>query len=444
MSGSVFSMQVGFDTDIGGGKENQDDFLVFSKPALNVFVGGVFDGHGREVGKIAANAARASLLKFCEENIEELIADPVKSLIKAHEVSHSFIKQSFRLELEGQGFEIQEDEKGGYLMKRKLASNQSWGCVHGGSSSTIVAIIGTNMYIANVGDSSAILSSTSPALTHTCINHIVDSAISVTSPLVQMRGSMHSQYMTNHDAAPVASDTLVVTAEHSPESPYEFYRLREFRARDEDSAQPALLVVYDSPSHEKARCNPVFQLNGQGQAEVTNAGKYYKNVRKEWASLVSTPTKARFQDALAFTRSLGDLHLSSYGVTHLPEVHQVDLASIFALQSQHVAAAAAAASTSGDATSSSSPLPVLCLVIATDGVWDNWLYEDVTKFVLDASCLGAIKSDANGGKRVAQSLMNRNGVYAKRNFGAQADNATGIVLYITQDGVIPNGPDFRV
>ena len=127
----------------------------------------------------------------------------------------------------------------------------------------------------------------------------------------------------------------------------------------------------------------------------------------------------------------------------------MDLAHIFALQSQHVAAAAAAASASVDAASSqppssSSPLPVLCLVIATDGVWDNWLYEDVTKFVLDASCLGAIKSDANGGKRVAQSLMNRNGVYAKRNFGAQADNATGIVLYITQDGVIPNGPDFRV
>lgn len=40
---------------------------------------------------------------------------------------------------------------------------------------------------------------------------------------------------------------------------------------------------------------------------------YYKNVRKEWASLVSTPASARFQDALAFTRSLGDLHLHTYG-----------------------------------------------------------------------------------------------------------------------------------
>ena len=37
--------------------------------------------------------------------------------------------------------------------------------------------------------------------------------------------------------------------------------------------------------------------------------RYYKNVRKEWASLVATPTSARFQDALAFTRSIGDFHL---------------------------------------------------------------------------------------------------------------------------------------
>ncbi|CAN0308433.1 unnamed protein product, partial [Hapterophycus canaliculatus] len=37
--------------------------------------------------------------------------------------------------------------------------------------------------------------------------------------------------------------------------------------------------------------------------------RYYKNVRKEWASLVATPLSARFQDALAFTRSIGDFHL---------------------------------------------------------------------------------------------------------------------------------------
>jgi hypothetical protein len=49
---------------------------------------------------------------------------------------------------------------------------------------------------------------------------------------------------------------------------------------------------------------------------VTGNGRYYKNVRSEWATLVTTPPSARFQDALAFTRSLGDLHLHVYGVSN--------------------------------------------------------------------------------------------------------------------------------
>lgn len=40
---------------------------------------------------------------------------------------------------------------------------------------------------------------------------------------------------------------------------------------------------------------------------------YYKNVRREWASLVAAPPTAKFQDALAFTRSIGDFHLHIYG-----------------------------------------------------------------------------------------------------------------------------------
>ncbi|CAN0529866.1 unnamed protein product, partial [Ectocarpus sp. 12 AP-2014] len=57
--------------------------------------------------------------------------------------------------------------------------------------------------------------------------------------------------------------------------------------------------------------------------------RYYKNVRKEWASLVATPTSARFQDALAFTRSIGDFHLQTYGVSHVPDVMSLDLQQLF-------------------------------------------------------------------------------------------------------------------
>ena len=79
----------------------------------------------------------------------------------------------------------------------------------------------------------------------------------------------------------------------------------------------------------------------------------------------------------------------------------------------------------------SEPL-TLCLVIASDGVWDNWLYEDVTKFVMDSSCLKAVRGSADGAHRVGKSFMARNTLFSKRNFGNQADNATGIVMYLSE------------
>lgn len=83
---------------------------------------------------------------------------------------------------------------------------------------------------------------------------------------------------------------------------------------------------------------------------------------------------------------------------------------------------------------------VACIVLATDGVWDNWAYEDVTRFVMDASCLNAINSGPDGAERVAKAFMQRNTVYAKRNFGGQADNATGIVLYVSASPTLPHQP----
>jgi hypothetical protein len=212
------------------------------------------------------------------------------------------------------------------------------------------------------------------------------------------------------------SDTLVFTAEHSPESLYEFERLRGFRARDGDANVPSLTIVYDSGSHDKSKCQPVFKRNAAGNFYVANVGSYYKNVRKEWASLVSTPPYARFQDALAFTRSLGDLHLHTYGVTHLPEIQKIQLRPLFERLRAH---------SIGPADQQ------LCIVLCSDGVWDNWLYEDVTKFVMDASCLGAVTGSSDGGRRVAMSFMQRNMLFARRNFGAQADNATAIVMYLS-------------
>ena len=84
------------------------------------------------------------------------------------------------------------------------------------------------------------------------------------------------------------------------------------------------------------------------------------------------------------------------------------------------------------------PPPIVCIVLATDGVWDNWAYEDVTRFVMDHSCLNAVSSGRDGAERVAKAFMQRNALYAKRNFGAQADNATGIVVYLSESPSLPH------
>ena len=76
--------------------------------------------------------------------------------------------------------------------------------------------------------------------------------------------------------------------------------------------------------------------------------------------------QARFQDALAFTRSLGDLHLHVYGVSFDPEVVEYDLAQIYA-------DAGLVGDKAKDKTSA--------LFVCTDGVWDNWRYDDITKHV---------------------------------------------------------------
>jgi hypothetical protein len=212
-------------------------------------------------------------------------------------------------------------------------------------------------------------------------------------------------------------------------------RLR-FQADTADPRHPALKIVYDAQLSDKHRCPNVFDIGPDGQPLVTNHGKYYKNVRREWASLVATPTTARFQDALAFTRSMGDLHLHVYGVTHLPEVHELDIAGALQQQEEQCRAKLAAGSNNGK-DDMAVACPMVSVVLCSDGVWDNWRYSDVSKFVMDASCINAVRQSGDGGIRVAESFMKRNTIYSKRNFGHQADNATGIVLYLSTDPAFP-------
>ena len=65
----------------------------------------------------------------------------------------------------------------------------------------------------------------------------------------------------------------------------------------------------------------------------------------------------------AFTRSCGDLHLQTYGVSCVPDVSVVDLQAMFAQRS-----------TNGNIDPASPALLLVC----SDGVWDNWKFQDVS------------------------------------------------------------------
>lgn len=247
------------DTDIGGSRENQDDMFIWENKEANICVIGVLDGHGRDVGQTASATGRVFFMNYFDRNYEKLLSDPYTCLVEAISEAHEAVRQSFMDVLRQKGWEVQNTGED-YLIKRKNSSTP-WACVHGGTSCSIIALVNSTLYIANVGDSSGILSSSHPVLHNSMITHLGDSAIG------------HKRHTHHLESQEEYSDTLVLTAEHSPESPDEFLRMRDFRCREGDPSQPSLLVVYDASTHDKSRCSPVFSLDVNGNPVVTNRGR---------------------------------------------------------------------------------------------------------------------------------------------------------------------------
>ena len=109
------------------------------------------------------------------------------------------------------------------------------------------------------------------------------------------------------------------------------------------------------------------------------------------------------------------------GISCLPEIQRINLAPIFS-----------------NLAKTSKDIPMLCLVLCSDGVWDNWLYEDVKSFVMDVSCLKVVGSNAKGCNKVLKAFMQRNDHFGRSNFGSHADNATGILMYLSNSLAMPH------
>jgi serine/threonine protein phosphatase PrpC len=270
------------------------------------------------------------------------------------------------------------------------------------------------MWIANVGDSTGILCAKHPILKNSDLAFEKDVAIP------------EKMYETKKADDDKLSNYIILTSEdHSPEDPEEYKRMRAFKPSEENPLHAELLCVYDKQRRAKSLCPQVFNISEDGTPTVRpddESFEYYvKNVRREKATYVCG---RHGENALAGTRSLGDIELHNLGLTHKPIIRSIDLNKVFVDLRAQVSATA----------SEEDPDPMtVCVVLATDGVWDNWIYDHVQKFMMDKSCLKALETDkVLGAQRVCKSFMLRNQGFGKKNFGSSSDNATGIVLYISE------------
>jgi serine/threonine protein phosphatase PrpC len=381
----------------------------------------VADGHSAETGHFAADITKKCLENLLETRITELIENPVAFLEFCCDYIHEQIRIGLVEIMEKDGYKIKVDEDG-VILKNKHEF-LGWNDLKGGTTFSIIVLIGRKIYMANVGDSSGLLCCKHPILKTSDIKYEKDAA----NP---------TREMSSEEVDRSPSTYLELTRDHSPESIEEYTRMRTFKCSDENPNHAELLCVYDNQYKHKPRCPHVFDISESGIPSIRNddgSFEYYcKNVRKEKAVYVSDRGG---DNALSVTRALGDFKLQTLGLSNKPEIQSIDLEPIF--EQLKLQIDAAKVDREKDDTEIVKPLvdPMsVCVVLCTDGVWDNWIYDHVCKFVMDPSCLNAIVADTErGAARVAKSFMLRNQGFARKNFGSGSDNATGIVMYITQE-----------
>ena len=404
------SVKIGKNTDIGGSKVNQDAHSVIHfKNSDNVSGCAicVADGHG-EKGEIASECGIKFLKEIIRRGADELFSEPVSFLNKAFIHIHDKIRDSLVDALKDEKFEVEVNKLTGEILKRRMPTH-AFASLKSGTTFSVIVLLGKMLYIANVGDSTGLLFSGTPILKPSHLNNELNSSVVATE-------SSLDDYRTY----------IELTGDHSPENPQEYIRMRKFKCSEENPLSAELLCVYNE-ERPKHLCPRVFDISEEGVPTVRKEdGTFsfsYKNVRKDKATYV---TDKYGDNALSVTRALGDYALNYRGVSCEPEIRSINLEPLFNQMKENMALNLVSGG------SELTPAKTLCVVLCSDGVWDNWIYDHVGKFVFDKSCLDALAQDTlRGAERITNSFMLRNQTFAKKNFGWNSDNATGIVMYIT-------------
>ncbi len=226
---------------------------------------------------------------------------------------------------------------GGYFINRITGD-----LIRGGTTMTVCALVHGKVYTANVGDSLA----------------VVVSEDSMTGTIKNLgTGEIYAQNQR----------VTLMCADHNPCNEQEMQRLKS----------TLLCPLYEQISATQ-----------KGTPIESGKGHYYKNVRQEWATVVSPQDGQPFSDTLSMTRSLGDFYLQTLGLLCKPDVFEYTPTGRFAI------------------------------LIATDGVWDNFLFPEISDWI-------DFENPANYN---VSALLEENRVRATRNFGESRDNATAILF----------------
>lgn len=145
----------------GLGKENQDTFFT-AQPSDAVMVCGVFDGHGKRHGQLAARTAAAATEDFLRRHSAALVEEPEQTLCRAFACSHAAIRKAMLASDSSLRQVGSEEEEEAYLLEWLEAEEEEeeakWDAADGGTSATVAVLLhGRTLVVAAVGDSSALL-----------------------------------------------------------------------------------------------------------------------------------------------------------------------------------------------------------------------------------------------------------------------------------------------
>jgi serine/threonine protein phosphatase PrpC len=267
-----------------------------------------------------------------------------------------------------------EKVHGSYLEKDFLR-NKNGTILHGGTTCTIIAIVKGILHSICLGDSTSSL-------------HIKNSKISK-DLCIKCIDTFNDEEISLKESDIINENMLIISGDQSPEDESEYERTKLFGGKH----------LYELRSFgQKA----IFNIDGT-KNQITNEESDCTTVRGDFPSILESPDK---KFVLALTRALGDFYMCQYGLTWKPIYRSINLLEFVKEDSQ------------------------LCIVTASDGVWDNWKYEDVHDFIMHESCINSMMSSESGAQNVAKAFIERNDVYAMRNFGKDRDNATVVLTFI--------------